>query len=102
MDSFFSSQFSNDFHLRKSYQYTDIAVRLMLFYKDEVSLDGLHDQLGIGRRYLQEVFKYHVGLSPKQLFRMIRFQKSFQYLNKNIPLTEIAQRCGYHDHALHP
>lgn len=100
MDSFFVTRLARGLHKRKSYEYTAQAVQLMLEYKNDLALERMHHQLGIGPRYLQDIFKHHVGLSPKQLFSMIRFQKAFQYLARpSMPLTEVAQRCGYYDQA---
>lgn len=90
---------SEDFSTR-SYEMVDQAVRILLREKQNARVDDLHRRLGVGCRSLQKAFQRHIGLSPKQLLKMIRFQTTFQYLHdKHISLTDIAHRCGYYDQA---
>ncbi len=84
----------------KSYQLVDRAVRILLEDQDELNIDTLRQQLGIGHRRLQTLFRDFVGLSPKQLLRMIRFQTSFRFLHDaNLALTDVAMLSGYYDQA---
>ncbi|WP_308365700.1 MULTISPECIES: helix-turn-helix transcriptional regulator [unclassified Microbulbifer] len=81
------------------YRLVERAVR-RLFLPEPPTIDRLCAELGVSDRHLQSRFRRHTGLSPKQLAKMIRFQKSFQYLaDPRISLTEVAQHCGYYDHA---
>ena len=51
----------------------------------------------ISRRELERRFKYYVGLSPKQLIKIARFQKVLNKSFKAESLTELAYLCGYYD-----
>lgn len=83
----------------RSYLLVERAVR-RLFLPEPPTIDRLCAELGVSDRHLQSRFRRHTGLSPKQLAKMIRFQKSFQYLDDpRLSLTEVAQHCGYYDHA---
>jgi len=83
----------------RGYRLVERAVRA-LFTPEPPTIDRLCTELDVSDRHLQSQFRRHTGLTPKQLARMIRFQKSFQYLgNPRLSLTEVAQHCGYYDHA---
>ncbi|WP_137936918.1 helix-turn-helix domain-containing protein [Chitinivorax sp. B] len=66
-----------------------------------ISVPQLSDQLGIGPRRLGQLFQQHVGLSPKQFYRLQRFQhavgQSFQALQ--VDWADLALQCGYYDQA---
>lgn len=84
----------------RSYRVVDAAVRFLLQHKEQARLDELPRRLGVSNRCLQLAFKQHVGLSPKQLLKMIRFQTTFRHLHDaRLSLTDVAHRCGYYDHA---
>lgn len=86
--------------LDPAYPVVDRAVRILLQEKDRAHIDRLPQRVGVSERSLQLMFRRHVGLSPKQLFKMIRFQSTFQYLHEGgSALTDIAHRCGYYDQA---
>jgi AraC-like DNA-binding protein len=62
------------------------------------STNWIAKKLGITERYLEQLFNTYVGLSPKMLSKIIRFQNAFRYLqNKNLSLTEVAHCSGYFD-----
>lgn len=85
---------------KKSYSVVDHAVGILMREKTATRIDALPKLVGIGERALQNMFKHHVGLSPKQLLKMIRFQTTFRFLkDARFSLTAISQICGYYDHA---
>lgn len=99
MESYFLHALGKADTAHKSYRAVDSAVRA-LFSPAPPSLRALCVQLGVSERYLQLAFRHRTGLAPKQLLKMIRFQKSFQYLrDRRLSLTEVAQLAGYYDHA---
>lgn len=84
----------------RAYRIVDQAVNELLIKKTDTQMHTLHQKLDIGKRYLQALFKSCVGLTPGQLFKMIRFQTSFEGLsNPQLSLTDVALQCGYYDHA---
>jgi AraC-like DNA-binding protein len=63
-------------------------------------IGALTDELGCSRRYLISVFNDHVGLPPKLLARILRFEHALELADGGgIGWAEIAQRCGYYDQA---
>lgn len=48
-------------------------------------------------KYIERIFKKHVGITPKLYCRIIRFNHAFRLLNTNFNLTDIAYQCGYFD-----
>jgi AraC-like DNA-binding protein len=65
-----------------------------------VRLDELAERLGTSLRSLQRLFATQVGLTPKALARIVRFQSVFQAW-REAPQTvgRVAAECGYADHA---
>jgi len=65
------------------------------------TIDRLADDLGVGTRRLERSFRRYVGLTPKQLSGILRFQRVFQLLEARVPpaLSELALDCGYYDQA---
>ena len=65
------------------------------------SVVELARSVGVGRRQLERRFRASVGLSPKQMGRVVRFQRAIDLLLEApaTPLASIAVRCGYFDQA---
>jgi len=77
---------------------TDLIVRS----GGRVSIESLADRLGISLRKLDRVFNARVGLTPKGLCRVIRFQQVFRMLERDQQIrdwAQIAVVCGYYDQA---
>lgn len=66
-----------------------------------VSIEHLQKNLGISSRQLERKFKTFVGLSPKFLCRILRFQKVFKAVEQPHAAnwSHIALECGYYDQA---
>jgi AraC-like DNA-binding protein len=64
-----------------------------------VSIDGLADAAGWTCRHLERRFLSVVGLTPKRLARIARFQHALRILERESPRrgTETAAACGYAD-----
>jgi AraC-like DNA-binding protein len=67
----------------------------------KVSVGSLAQNLGWSRKHLVEQFRHHVGLTPKTMGRILRFDYARRYLESNarMPLTAIARCSGYYDQA---
>lgn len=66
-----------------------------------VSIGGLADHLGCSRRHLIAGFREQVGLGPKLMARILRFEHAVE-LSGRSPLldwSEVSHRCGYYDQA---
>jgi AraC-like DNA-binding protein len=65
-----------------------------------VSIDQLASDAGISSRQLERRFLREVGLGPKLLGRIIRFQQVFRAVEQcDSAWAEIAIECGYYDQA---
>jgi AraC-like DNA-binding protein len=65
-----------------------------------VGIRELADELGSSRQYLVTRFREDVGLPPKTLARILRFQQAIRLLNGDeARLARVAHECGYYDQA---
>lgn len=66
-----------------------------------VSIKELGDSMGISQKHLAHQFKQIVGVSPKTLARIYRFQHVLKTVNPAHPVNwaEVATTCGYYDQA---
>lgn len=73
------------------------ALRRMRAGTTEVS--ALADGLGVAARGLRRRFLAEVGLPPKAMARVVRFQRAVEALRGGQALTSVALSCGYFDQA---
>jgi AraC-like DNA-binding protein len=65
-----------------------------------LEIGSLTAELGCSRRYLIGLFNDYVGLPPKLLARILRFEHALELADgRGLGWAEIAQRCGYYDQA---
>jgi AraC-like DNA-binding protein len=65
-----------------------------------VSVDQLASHAGVSSRQLERRFLQEVGLGPKLLARIVRFQQVFRAVDQANPAwAEVAIECGYYDQA---
>jgi len=62
---------------------------------------NLSADIGISQKQLERQFRHHVGLTPKQLARVVQFQHMMKLLKSRgeESLFQLAIDAGYHDHA---
>jgi len=66
----------------------------------KVSVDQLANDAGISSRQLERRFLREVGIGPKLLGRIIRFQQVFRAVEQcNTAWADVALECGYYDQA---
>jgi AraC-like DNA-binding protein len=77
------------------------SVDLLLQSKGQVTIDSLAEQLKSNRRQLERKFVTTIGLSPKQLSKIVRLQSTLKMIEqKNFKsLTALAHEGGYFDQA---
>ena len=64
-----------------------------------VRVEALAAELGCSRRHLVTGFREQVGLAPKMLGRILRFQRAVGLMGSGPGWAEIAPTCGYYDQA---
>jgi AraC-like DNA-binding protein len=68
------------------------------------TMDDLARHVALSPRQLRAVFSAELGVGPKQIARLMRFDAAKRSLaavaaaGRPLRLTEIATRCGYYDH----
>jgi AraC-like DNA-binding protein len=78
------------------------AVEIIGRQRGRVSIDRLARHVGVTRRHLERRFQALVGMSPKRLARIARFQhalRTFHALDACQRGTRTAIECGYADQA---
>lgn len=78
------------------------AIALILLSGGRQPVESLADDMGIGLRRLDRIFNTRVGLTPKTLCRIVRFQRVFKMLERSERArdwVQIALDCGYYDQA---
>lgn len=77
------------------------AVNLLLESKGQITINSLAEQLQINRRQLERKFSSLIGLSPKQLAKIIRLQSVLRVMTQKTftSLTSLAHEGGYFDQA---
>jgi methylphosphotriester-DNA--protein-cysteine methyltransferase len=83
----------------------EAAVGRILRERGQVRLAALGAAAGLSERQLERRFRTAVGLGPKGLSRLVRFQEVLRRLGggEGAPLVEVALDCGYFDqsHLVH-
>lgn len=71
------------------------------FYDTALDLTELLNQTGYAEDYIRAQFKRVMGKTPNNFLTEIRIHNAAYLIDiyKNVPLTEIAKRCGYGDYA---
>jgi AraC-like DNA-binding protein len=79
--------------------YVREACRFIMESEGEYTVAELVKKIGFSERQLERKFKKQVGLSPKMLSRIVRFQKILKLAqnNQNMTLVDAATSCGYYD-----
>ena len=67
--------------------------------QDPVKIEQLSDTLHIGRRHLERRFNREIGMTPKMLLKIVRFQNVFKIINRKKvkSLTALTYEAGYFD-----
>jgi AraC-like DNA-binding protein len=75
------------------------AWRRLLETGGRVPVGALARELGCSRRHLAASFREQLGLPPKPLARLLRFERALHRLRGGADLAELALDCGYYDQA---
>ncbi|MCB9610961.1 MAG: AraC family transcriptional regulator [Sandaracinus sp.] len=66
-----------------------------------LSVDALARAVDVSPRHVERLFARHLGIAPKTLARVVRFQNALRRLMKDpgVPLATVAAETGYFDQA---
>jgi AraC-like DNA-binding protein len=74
------------------------AYRRLAATRGAIPVGVLAEELGWSRRHLAARFRDEVGVAPKALARLLRFEHAMELLGSR-SLAEVAYECGYYDQA---
>ncbi len=80
---------------------TKTCVEAILQSQGQLSVIDLADKMNVNRRNLERKFTSAIGMSPKQLSRVVRLQAAIKMMEENSfsNLTSLAYENGYYDQA---
>lgn len=75
------------------------SMQYMYAYKGGISTSDLAEKLSYSERHLRRTFDRELGLSPKEMLGIVRFQSMLQELYRGTysSFTDIAMKHGYYD-----
>lgn len=79
--------------------YVDYTIQQIHTHKGNISIKGLEQKLGISTRQLQRHFLAKIGISPKEMCKLIRLNSAFSSMEADpeISLTHLSYEAGYYD-----
>lgn len=79
----------------------DHALALIGSHGGNVRIDRIARTVGVTRRHLERLFQNAVGLSVKQMARIVRVHAAVRLMERNRDMSgaEISAHCGYSDQA---
>lgn len=77
------------------------AWQLLTATHGQIEIGTLAEEIGWSRKHLNLRLREQIGLSPKALARVLRFQRAIHLLERapGGSLTDVAYECGYYDQA---
>ena len=83
----------------------EYALLYIVNQPNRLFLQHLYDQIGYSQKHFIHLFTEHVGISPKQYLKIMRFQKAILDIenHKLVHWSELARENGYYDqpHFIH-
>jgi AraC-like DNA-binding protein len=85
----------DDFEFRR----TNHIVDLIKQTRGRIGIDQMASEACLSRRQFERVFTEHIGTSPKQYMKIIRFQHALfqKQQNNNLNMTQLSYDSGYYD-----
>ena len=97
-EEFLVNRFVRNAELNECVSY---AVRQIVSKPDQTVLGSLYDEIGYSQKHFTDMFKKHVGVTPKSYLRVMRFQRAIGELESGneINFSEVAFDAGFYDQA---
>lgn len=99
IERYLLEKFNNEILTSTGYQYVDYSLQRILKSNGNVVINELIHKSGVSPKYYDDLFTKHVGITPKNLCNILKFNYFIKYRinspNKN--LTECAYESGYYD-----
>ncbi len=77
------------------------AIGEMTNNPDQVSIGRMNAQIGYSQKHFGEMFRRHIGVTPKSFLKIMRFQKAVRTIDAatEIDWASVATECGFYDQA---
>jgi AraC-like DNA-binding protein len=86
----YPEKYSDNYFFIKALEYIEI------YYRTNVSIENLADNIGISRKHLYLIFKHAISIPPKNYLIFFRLDKAASLLEgRNLSVEEISQMVGY-------
>lgn len=97
LDAFFQERLRTD-DGRSDFE---TALAAMSTSHGAVEVQDLAARVAASGRQVERLFARHLGIAPKSVARILRFQKALRALMRDpgVPLADVAADAGYYDHA---
>lgn len=81
--------------------FIDYSIKRILETPHQLTIHHLSNKTGFSQKHFIDIFKKHVGVTPKTFMKIIRFQKAIYEIEKTNTAnwTSIAFESGYYDQA---
>ena len=81
-----------------NYQRTQHAI-CQITNQPQIEVNTLAESTCLGYRQFKRVFSNYVGMSPKEYYRVVRFQRTLYLLQNNpgMEFVDLAYSCGFYD-----
>ncbi len=79
----------------------EFAINSIVEQPNQLVLGTLYEQIGYSQKHFTEMFKSHVGVTPKAYLKIMRFQKAINEIetSENLNWVSIAHDAGFYDQA---
>jgi AraC-like DNA-binding protein len=98
VEAFLSGLLKNDFDCFKFRRISHIA-GLIRQTRGNINVSQMASEACLCRKQFERIFAGHIGTSPKQYLKIIRFQSAIfqKQQNSNLTMTELSYESGYFD-----
>ncbi len=81
--------------------FVDYAVGQILQSPHSAVIKDITNKVGFSQKHMIDMFRQHVGMTPKSFLKVMRFQKAIREIEQNRQVTwaRIAYESGYYDQA---
>jgi AraC-like DNA-binding protein len=80
-------------------EFINKSVSTILTNPSQISIKEIVDQSGYSHKHICKIFKENIGVTPKTLLKIIRFQKAISQIEmyKTIDWLSVCFECGFYD-----
>lgn len=98
VEDFLIRQFRSQLNINPCVEF---ALNEMRTRPDEISIGRMNEKIGYSQKHFTQMFRSHVGVTPKSFLKIMRFQKAILEIDKarSIDWGQISQDCGFYDQA---